>query len=149
MQVRYVFEGRDTPSSAAAKRRLGSAPAAAAAEPDKNESLHAIKRVLRNVMVHEKAVITSWCSRNAAQMRGALESVASLQEQAEGMGKDLTVSHGNLRKAGGKLVENMGELQDAVRVATFVGVAHDTVAQVQATIQVRTNCARYLVSIGT
>jgi hypothetical protein len=114
------------------------------AEAGKNESLQAIKRVLRNVMVHEKAVITSWCSRNASQMRNALDSVATLQEQAEVMAKDLAESHGSLRKAGNKLVENMGELQEAVKVATFVGLTHDTVKQVLATIQELVKAAKHL-----
>lgn len=95
MQVRYVFEGQDAPGQAAWKRRQGAKPAAEGT--GENESLQAIKRVLRNVMVHEKAVITSWCSRNASQMRAALESVAGLQEQAAEMEGDLSASHQGLR----------------------------------------------------
>lgn len=79
-QVQYAFERRGAPSSAASKRRSRLAPVATVAEPGKSQSLHAIKCVLRNVMVHEKAIVTSWCSHNAAQMRGALESTQALQD---------------------------------------------------------------------
>ena len=91
VQVRYVFEGQDAPGQ---KRRQD---AQRPAQGGENESLQAMKRVLRNVTVHEKAVITGWCSRNAGQMRAALESVSTLQEQAAEMERDLSASHQGLR----------------------------------------------------
>ena len=88
-----MFEGGNVPGQSHARK-----PSAAAnGDGDANESLSAIKRVLRNVMVHEKSVITSWCSRNSSQMRGALESVVTMQEQADRMGVELSASHQNLR----------------------------------------------------
>jgi hypothetical protein len=98
LQVRYVFEGQNAHGPASARKLA--APGSngeAAAGAEANESLASIKKVLRNVMVHEKSVITSWCSRNAGQMRGALESVVTLQEQADRMGIELAASHQNLR----------------------------------------------------
>lgn len=97
LQVRYIFEGQDTASHAGSKRQQKAKDAAAATDATANESLHAIKRVLRNVMVHEKSIITSWCSRNATQMRNSLESVVTMQEQADVMGSELLASHQNLR----------------------------------------------------
>lgn len=42
------------------------------------------------------------------------------------------------------MVENMAELQEAVKVATFVSLAHDTVTQVVATVQELAKAAKHL-----
>lgn len=94
LQVRYVFEGQDAPGSAASKRQL---KAAASDDASANDSLFAIKRVLRNVTVHERSVITNWCSRNATQMQVALESVATMQADADVMSSELSTSHATLK----------------------------------------------------
>ena len=51
-----------------------------------------------------------------------------------------------MQKAGDKMVENMAELQEAVKVATFVSLAHDTVTQVVATVQELAKAAKHLQS---
>ena len=42
------------------------------------------------------------------------------------------------------MVENMAELQEALKVATFVSLAHDSVTQVVATVQQLAAAARHL-----
>ena len=47
--------------------------------------------------VHERSVITNWCSRNATQMQVALESVATMQADADVMSSELSTSHATLK----------------------------------------------------
>jgi hypothetical protein len=49
-----------------------------------------------------------------------------------------------LQRAGDKMVENMSELQEAVKVAALVGLAHDTVSQVAATVAELVKAAKHL-----
>ena len=49
-----------------------------------------------------------------------------------------------MQRAGDKMVENMTELQEAVKVASLVGLAHDVVSQVASTVQELVKAAKHL-----
>eukprot|EP00892_Ulva_mutabilis_P001277 jgi/Ulvmu1/1114/UM106_0031.1 len=132
--VRFVFEGQ------------GLATGTQSEPGGRQAGLAMIQAALTKVMTHEKAVITDWCSRNAVQMQSALHAVTELQERAGRMEGELQESQQQLAKAGKKLVENISELQAAVKVASNVSLAHSAVEEVRRIVAQLVRAARYVQS---